>query len=109
MPLSDSVTTCLSPPVHYVICRLGFEKKDTYDISNILSENSEVRWQAVAEHVCYLESGWCVLAVAVIRSRLMQNLSTVHSNPSLVIIFYFSTALALLRIRVCIVHIDNEL
>ncbi|KFR16024.1 hypothetical protein N306_12053, partial [Opisthocomus hoazin] len=68
MPLSDSVTTCLSPPVHYVICRLGFEKKDTYDISNILSENGEVRWQAVAEHVCYLESDQSVDYIRSIRS-----------------------------------------
>ncbi|NXN84365.1 EMARD protein, partial [Bombycilla garrulus] len=56
MALPDSVTTCLSQPVHYVICKLGFEKKDTYDINNILSGNGEVRWQAVTEHVCYLES-----------------------------------------------------
>ncbi|NXC10885.1 EMARD protein, partial [Orthonyx spaldingii] len=56
MALSDSVTTCLSQSVHYAICKLGFEKKDTYDINNILSGNGEVCWQAVTEHVCYLES-----------------------------------------------------
>ncbi|NXD51886.1 EMARD protein, partial [Corvus moneduloides] len=56
MALLDSVTTCLSQPVHYAICKLGFEKKDTYDINNILSGNGEVCWQSVAEHVCYLES-----------------------------------------------------
>ncbi|NXU12445.1 EMARD protein, partial [Pardalotus punctatus] len=56
MALSDSVTTCLSQPVHYVICKLGFEKKDTYDINNILSGNGEVCWKAVTEHVYYLES-----------------------------------------------------
>ncbi|NXF55196.1 EMARD protein, partial [Oceanites oceanicus] len=68
MALSDSVTTCLSPPVHYVICKLGFEKKDTYDISNILSENGEVCWQAVTEHVCYLESDQSVDYIKSIRS-----------------------------------------
>lgn len=72
MALSDSVTTCLSPPVHYVICKLGFEKKDTYDINNILSENGEVCWQAVTEHVCYLESGWCLPFVVVIHLTLLQ-------------------------------------
>ncbi|NXG70270.1 EMARD protein, partial [Baryphthengus martii] len=68
MALSDSVTTCLSPPVHYVICKLGFEKKDTYDINNILSENGEVCWQAVTEHVYYLESDQSVDFMKSIRS-----------------------------------------
>ncbi|XP_010161536.1 endoplasmic reticulum membrane-associated RNA degradation protein [Antrostomus carolinensis] len=68
MALSDLVTTCLSPPVHYVICKLGFEKKDTYDINNILSENGEVCWQAVTEHVCYLESDQSVDYIKSIRS-----------------------------------------
>ncbi|KFU84664.1 hypothetical protein M959_11743 [Chaetura pelagica] len=68
MALSDSVTTCLSPSVHYVICKLGYEKKDTYDISNILSENGEVRWQAVTDHICYLESDQSVDYIKSIRS-----------------------------------------
>ncbi|NXD79944.1 EMARD protein, partial [Halcyon senegalensis] len=68
MALSDSVTTCLSPPVHYVICKLGFEKKETYDINNVLSENGEVCWQAVTEHVCYLESDQSVDFIKSIRS-----------------------------------------
>ncbi|KAM9017828.1 endoplasmic reticulum membrane-associated RNA degradation protein isoform 2-T2 [Ara ararauna] len=68
MALSDSVTTCLSLPVHYLICKVGFEKKDTYDINNILSENGEVCWQAVTEHVCYLESDQSVDYIKSIRS-----------------------------------------
>ncbi|NXJ29404.1 EMARD protein, partial [Dicrurus megarhynchus] len=68
MALLDSVTTCLSQPVHYAICKLGFEKKDTYDINNILSGNGEVCWQAVAEHVCYLESDQSVDYIKSIRS-----------------------------------------
>ncbi|NXF39757.1 EMARD protein, partial [Nyctibius bracteatus] len=68
MALSDSVTTCLSPPVHYVICKLGFEKKDSYDINIILSENGEVCWQAVTEHVCYLESDQSVDYIKSIQS-----------------------------------------
>ncbi|NWV30173.1 EMARD protein, partial [Origma solitaria] len=68
MALSGSVTTCLSQPVHYVICKLGFEKKETYDINNILSGNSEVCWQAVTEHVCYLESDQSVDYIKSIRS-----------------------------------------
>ncbi|NWR47049.1 EMARD protein, partial [Regulus satrapa] len=68
MALPDSVTTCLSQPVHYVICKLGFEKKDTYDINNILSGNGEVCWQAVTEHVYYLESDQRVDYIKSIRS-----------------------------------------
>ncbi|NXO75998.1 EMARD protein, partial [Sitta europaea] len=68
MAFPGSVTTCLSQPVHYVICKLGFEKKDTYDINNILSGNGEVRWQAVAEHVSYLGSDQSVDYIKSIRS-----------------------------------------
>ncbi|XP_074674650.1 endoplasmic reticulum membrane-associated RNA degradation protein isoform X1 [Strix aluco] len=68
MALSHSVTTCLSPPVHYVICKLGFEKKDAYDINNILSENGEVCWQTLTEHVCYLESDQSVDYIKSIQS-----------------------------------------
>ncbi|NWW64122.1 EMARD protein, partial [Ifrita kowaldi] len=68
MALLDSVATCLSQPVHYAICKLGFEKKDTYDINNILSGNGEVCWQAVTEHVCYLESDQSVDYIKSIRS-----------------------------------------
>ncbi|NWI35797.1 EMARD protein, partial [Picathartes gymnocephalus] len=68
MALPDSVTTCLSRPVHYAICKLGFEKKDSYDINNILSGNSEVCWQAVTEHVCYLDSAQSVDYIKSIRS-----------------------------------------
>ncbi|XP_056342566.1 endoplasmic reticulum membrane-associated RNA degradation protein [Oenanthe melanoleuca] len=68
MELPDAITTCLSQPVHYVICKLGFEKKDTYDINNILSGNGEVCWQAVTEHVCYFESDQSMDYVKSIRS-----------------------------------------
>lgn len=94
MASSDSVTTCLSPAVHYVICELGFEKKDIYNINNIVSENGEVCWQAITEHVCYLESGWCYSDTVIIHLKLMQNLTAVHSTQNLVTIFYFSIALA---------------
>ncbi|XP_048792216.1 endoplasmic reticulum membrane-associated RNA degradation protein isoform X2 [Lagopus muta] len=68
MASSDSVTTCLSPPVHYVLCKLGFEKKDLYDINNIVSENGEVCWQSITEHVHYLESDRSVDYIKSIRS-----------------------------------------
>ncbi|KAM9382385.1 endoplasmic reticulum membrane-associated RNA degradation protein [Phaethornis superciliosus] len=68
MALPGSATTCLSPPVHYLICRLGFEKTETYDINNILSENGAVCWQAVTAHLSYLESDQSVDYVTSIRS-----------------------------------------
>ncbi|XP_062428200.1 endoplasmic reticulum membrane-associated RNA degradation protein isoform X4 [Rhea pennata] len=68
MALSEPVTTCLSPDVYYVICKLGFEKKDTYDINKILSENGKVCWQAITDHVCYLESDQSVDYIKSIRS-----------------------------------------
>ncbi|NXL94340.1 EMARD protein, partial [Alectura lathami] len=68
MALSDSVTTCLSPAVHYVICKLGFEEEGTYDVNNVVSENGEVHWQAVTEHVHYLEADRCVDYIRSIRS-----------------------------------------
>ncbi|NWI13417.1 EMARD protein, partial [Crypturellus soui] len=68
MALSESVTTCLSPAVHYMICDLGFEKTETYDINNIVSENGEIRWQAITDHICYLESDQIVDYIKSIRS-----------------------------------------
>ncbi|NXW81131.1 EMARD protein, partial [Hirundo rustica] len=68
MALPNLVTTCLSQPVHYAICKLGFEKTDTYDINKLLSGSGEVCWQAVTEHVCYLESDQDVDYIKSIRS-----------------------------------------
>ncbi|OXB73810.1 UNVERIFIED_CONTAM: hypothetical protein H355_013311 [Colinus virginianus] len=68
MASSDSVTTCLSSAVHYVICELGFEKKEIYDIDNIVSEDGEVHWQAITEHVHYLEPDQSVDYIRSIRS-----------------------------------------
>ncbi|NWZ89637.1 EMARD protein, partial [Nesospiza acunhae] len=68
MALPDSITTCLSQPVHYAICKLGFEKKDTSNIDTILSGNREVCWPAVTEHVYYLESDQSVDYIKSIQS-----------------------------------------
>ncbi|XP_072500048.1 endoplasmic reticulum membrane-associated RNA degradation protein isoform X3 [Notamacropus eugenii] len=53
---SDSITTCLSPPVYDMVCRLGFEVKENHDISNIISQHGEVYWKTIAECVCYTDS-----------------------------------------------------
>ncbi|XP_010219363.1 PREDICTED: endoplasmic reticulum membrane-associated RNA degradation protein [Tinamus guttatus] len=51
-----------------MICDLGFEKTETYDIHNIVSENGEILWQAITDHVCYLESDQIVDYIKSIRS-----------------------------------------
>ncbi|XP_025050719.1 endoplasmic reticulum membrane-associated RNA degradation protein isoform X3 [Alligator sinensis] len=56
MSLPESITTCLSPAVHYMVCKLGFEIKENYDINNFVSKRGEVSWRTISERVCYLES-----------------------------------------------------
>nr|XP_042117873.1 endoplasmic reticulum membrane-associated RNA degradation protein isoform X4 [Peromyscus maniculatus bairdii] len=53
----DSITTCLSPLVHDLICNLGFELRENCDINSIVSQNGEVYWEAITDRVSYAESG----------------------------------------------------
>ncbi|EMP25150.1 Transmembrane protein C6orf70 like protein [Chelonia mydas] len=55
MSLADPVTSCLSPAVHYMVCKLGFEI-DSHSVNSIVSENGEVCWRTITELVHYLES-----------------------------------------------------
>uniref|UniRef100_A0A452J3H7 DUF4209 domain-containing protein n=1 Tax=Gopherus agassizii TaxID=38772 RepID=A0A452J3H7_9SAUR len=56
MSLADPVTTCLSPAVHYMVCKLGFEIEDSHSVHSIVSENGDVCWRTIAELVHYRES-----------------------------------------------------
>ncbi|XP_036624513.1 endoplasmic reticulum membrane-associated RNA degradation protein [Trichosurus vulpecula] len=56
MLITDSITTCLSPPVYDMVCRLGFEVKESHDINNIVSQHGEVCWKTIAERMCYTDS-----------------------------------------------------
>ncbi|XP_068926577.1 endoplasmic reticulum membrane-associated RNA degradation protein isoform X3 [Petaurus breviceps papuanus] len=56
MLITDSITTCLSPPVHDMVCRLGFEVKENHAINSIVSQHGEVCWKTIAECVCYTDS-----------------------------------------------------
>nr|XP_042704244.1 endoplasmic reticulum membrane-associated RNA degradation protein isoform X8 [Chrysemys picta bellii] len=56
MSLADPVTTCLSPAVHYMVCKLGFEIEDSHSVNSIVSENGEVCWRTITEFVHYRES-----------------------------------------------------
>uniref|UniRef100_A0A8C8RLC1 ER membrane associated RNA degradation n=1 Tax=Pelusios castaneus TaxID=367368 RepID=A0A8C8RLC1_9SAUR len=56
MSIADPVTTCLSPAVHYMVCKLGFEIEDSHSVNSFVSENGEVCWRTITEHMHYLES-----------------------------------------------------
>ncbi|XP_018120727.1 endoplasmic reticulum membrane-associated RNA degradation protein isoform X2 [Xenopus laevis] len=61
----STVSTCLSPAVHYMICKVGFELQGSYDIRRILTIDNEVCWEALSENMCYKATefeeqfGWC--------------------------------------------------
>ncbi|XP_066228920.1 endoplasmic reticulum membrane-associated RNA degradation protein [Saccopteryx leptura] len=49
--LEDSVTTCLSPSVRDMICKLGFEIREDCDIDSIVTQNGEVCWKRITDCV----------------------------------------------------------
>ncbi|GAB1300542.1 ER membrane-associated RNA degradation [Apodemus speciosus] len=53
----DSITTCLSPLVHDLICNLGFELTEICDINKIVTQNGEVQWKAITDRVSYAALG----------------------------------------------------
>nr|XP_034347888.1 endoplasmic reticulum membrane-associated RNA degradation protein isoform X1 [Arvicanthis niloticus] len=53
----DSITTCLSPLVHDLICNLGFELTEICDINSIVTQNGEVHWKGITDCVSYAELG----------------------------------------------------
>ncbi|XP_032506895.1 endoplasmic reticulum membrane-associated RNA degradation protein isoform X6 [Phocoena sinus] len=54
--VEDPITTCLSPPVYDMICKLGFEARENCDISSIVTQNGEVCWTTITDCVVYTES-----------------------------------------------------
>nr|XP_055185767.1 endoplasmic reticulum membrane-associated RNA degradation protein isoform X2 [Nyctereutes procyonoides] len=56
MLIEDPITTCLSPSVYDMICKLGFEVKDSCDINSIVTQRGEVCWQTITACVVYTES-----------------------------------------------------
>ncbi|XP_053153468.1 endoplasmic reticulum membrane-associated RNA degradation protein isoform X2 [Hemicordylus capensis] len=66
--LVNPVSTCLSSRVHYMVCELGFEIKASHAISTILSDNGEVYWRTITEHVQYGEPDHNVDYVRSVRS-----------------------------------------
>ncbi|XP_031793312.1 endoplasmic reticulum membrane-associated RNA degradation protein isoform X3 [Sarcophilus harrisii] len=56
MLITDSITTCLSPPVYDLVCKVGFEAKESHDINSIVSQYGEVCWKTIAKYMCYADS-----------------------------------------------------
>ncbi|XP_074189988.1 endoplasmic reticulum membrane-associated RNA degradation protein isoform X13 [Rhinolophus sinicus] len=54
--LEDPITTCLSPSVYDMICKLGFEVREGRDINSIVTQNGEVCWKAITDCVIYTQS-----------------------------------------------------
>ncbi|XP_037374706.1 endoplasmic reticulum membrane-associated RNA degradation protein [Talpa occidentalis] len=53
----DPVTTCLSPSVHELICRVGFEARERCDTSTVVSPHGEVCWAAFTACIIHAGSG----------------------------------------------------
>ncbi|XP_076714121.1 endoplasmic reticulum membrane-associated RNA degradation protein isoform X1 [Callospermophilus lateralis] len=51
MLVGDPITTCLSPSVYDMICKLGFEVSGNCDLDNIVTENGEVCWKTITDCV----------------------------------------------------------
>ncbi|XP_042796262.1 endoplasmic reticulum membrane-associated RNA degradation protein isoform X1 [Panthera leo] len=56
MLLEDPIATCLSPSVYDMICKFGFEVRETCDINSIVTERGEVCWKTITDCVIYTES-----------------------------------------------------
>ncbi|XP_058389944.1 endoplasmic reticulum membrane-associated RNA degradation protein isoform X3 [Diceros bicornis minor] len=54
--IEDPISTCLSPSVYDMMCKLGFEVREHCDINSIVTQNGEVCWQTITDCVVYRES-----------------------------------------------------
>ncbi|XP_044935917.1 endoplasmic reticulum membrane-associated RNA degradation protein isoform X6 [Mustela putorius furo] len=61
MLIEDPMATCLSPPVYDMICKLGFEVRETWDIDCIVTQRGHVCWPTITARVAYTQSGLCAL------------------------------------------------
>ncbi|XP_042301097.1 endoplasmic reticulum membrane-associated RNA degradation protein [Sceloporus undulatus] len=66
--LIEPVSTCLSTPVHYMVCEAGFEIKEKHAINNFVSDSGEIFWSAITEHIHYGESGQSLEYINSVRS-----------------------------------------
>ncbi|XP_054857165.1 endoplasmic reticulum membrane-associated RNA degradation protein [Eublepharis macularius] len=64
----DSVTTCLSSAVHYMVCELGFEIEANYAVSRFMAANGEIYWKTIIECLHYSKTDSSVDYVKSVRS-----------------------------------------
>ncbi|XP_047588445.1 endoplasmic reticulum membrane-associated RNA degradation protein isoform X4 [Lutra lutra] len=62
MLMEDPTATCLSPPVYDMICKLGFEVRENWDIDRIVTQRGDVCWPTITACVMYTRSGLCALS-----------------------------------------------
>ncbi|XP_022376702.1 endoplasmic reticulum membrane-associated RNA degradation protein isoform X4 [Enhydra lutris kenyoni] len=56
MLIEDPIATCLSPPVYDMICKLGFEVRENWDIDRIVTQRGDVCWPTITACVMYTRS-----------------------------------------------------
>ncbi|XP_030894589.1 endoplasmic reticulum membrane-associated RNA degradation protein isoform X5 [Leptonychotes weddellii] len=56
MLIEDPITTCLSPSVYDMICKRGFDVRESCDTNRVVTQRGEVRWQTITACVAYTES-----------------------------------------------------
>lgn len=55
MLASEEITSCLSPDVYSLVCKLGQgEEEENFDIHMIITEDGKLIWENIANYVCYL-------------------------------------------------------
>ncbi|XP_048210425.1 endoplasmic reticulum membrane-associated RNA degradation protein isoform X2 [Perognathus longimembris pacificus] len=55
--IGDPITTCLSPSVHDMVCKVGFEVRENCDINSVVTHNGEIHWEIITDCVSYAEPG----------------------------------------------------
>ncbi|XP_041106602.1 endoplasmic reticulum membrane-associated RNA degradation protein-like [Polyodon spathula] len=56
MPTASEVSSCLSPDVHYMVCKLGLEEGEKTDIGNIVSPTGIVSWDVITACIVFSET-----------------------------------------------------
>nr|XP_014349477.1 PREDICTED: endoplasmic reticulum membrane-associated RNA degradation protein [Latimeria chalumnae] len=56
MSTSESVRSCLSPDVHYIVCKVGLEKEEYPGIESIVTQDGKVCWSSIASHLHYFKT-----------------------------------------------------
>ncbi|XP_033860908.2 endoplasmic reticulum membrane-associated RNA degradation protein-like isoform X1 [Acipenser ruthenus] len=61
MPTASEVSSCLSPDVHYMVCKLGLEEGERTDIGNIVSPTGIVSWDVITACIDFIQTEDCTI------------------------------------------------